>query len=136
MMSHGSVCVSVQGRRSIEADPVVVSFSGELDAGDPDFGADLLRSVGDATPCVIVDMLNVSFIDSSVIRGLVLAHRRAEAASGWVRVVYTHHVVRRVIAMCGLAEVFPQYPTIEAARRDLPSGPPGSEATMGRGRPQ
>lgn len=126
--------MSVQGRRSIEEDPVVVRFSGELDAGDPNFARELLGEVGEGSPCVIVDMLNVSFIDSSVIRALVLAHRSATAAGGWLRVVYTHHLVRRVIEMCGLTDVFPQYPTIEAARRNLASAAPSSEWTGGRGR--
>ncbi len=124
--------MSVQGRRSIEEDPVVVRFSGELDAGDPDLAAELLGRVGEGSSCVIVDMLNVSFIDSSVIRALVLAHRGATTQGGWLRVVYTHHIVRRVIEMCGLADVFPQYPTIEAARRDLPSEPPSSESAVRR----
>lgn len=123
--------MSVQGRRSIEEDPVVVRFSGELDAGDPDFARELLS---EGSPCVIVDMLNVSFIDSSVIRALVLAHRGATAAGGWLRVVYTHHLVGRVIDMCGLTDVFPQYPTIEAARRDVPSVAPSREWTGGKGR--
>lgn len=120
--------MSVQGRRSIEEDPLVVRFSGELDAGDPAFAGDLLGKVGDEAPCVIVDLLNVSFIDSSVVRALVLADRATTGAGGWLRVVYTHHMVRRVIEICGLSGVFPQYPTIEAARRDLPSDPPSSEA--------
>ncbi len=126
--------MSVQGRRTVEEDPGVVRFSGELDAGDPDLAAELLGQVGEGSPCLIVDMLNVSFIDSSVIRALVLAHRGAATEGGWLRVVYTHHIVRRVIEMCGLAEVFPQYPTIEAARRGLPSEPPLSESADSRRR--
>lgn len=106
----------------------MVRFSGELDAGDSSFGDDLLSRIGDGTSRVVVDMLNVSFIDSSVIRILVLAHRGTTAAGGWLRVVYTHHLVRRVIEMCGLADVLPQYPTIEAARRGVVSAPPASES--------
>lgn len=106
----------------------MVRFSGELDAGDSSFGDDLLARIDAGTSRVIVDMLNVSFIDSSVIRILVLAHRGTTASGGWLRVVYTHHLVRRVIDMCGLAEVLPQYSTIDAARRGAPTAPPASEA--------
>ena len=109
----------------------MVRFSGELDAGDSSFGDDLLARIEGGAGRVIVDMLNVSFIDSSVIRILVLAHRGTTSAGGWLRVVYTHHLVRRVIEMCGLAEVLPQYPTIEAARRGAVSAPPASESAAG-----
>jgi anti-anti-sigma factor len=127
--------VSVQGRQSVEEEPVVVRFSGELDAGDPDFAAELLTPISGGSSRVIVDLLNVSFIDSSVIRALLLAQREVEGGEGWLRVVYTHHLVRRVIDMCGLAEVFPQYPSIEAARRDVSAGPPSSEKGHGKGQP-
>lgn len=126
--------MSVQGRRSVEQDPLVVRFAGEIDAGDSGFAEDLLACVETADR-VVVDLLNVTFIDSSVIRALVLAHRAVSAEAGWLRVVYSHHVVRRVIEMCGLAEVFPQYLTIEAALRDSPSAPPGSEGVHDGGHP-
>lgn len=106
----------------------MVRFSGELDAGDSSFGDDLLARVDAGTSRVVVDMLNVSFIDSSVIRVLVLAHRGTTAAGGWLRVVYTHHLVRRVIDMCGLADVLPQYSTVDAARRGASAPPPASES--------
>lgn len=125
--------MSVQGRRAIETEPVVVSFSGELDASDPAFGDELQVRIDGGASCLIVDLHNVTFIDSSVIKALILAQRRATAADGWLRVVYTHHVVRRVIEMCGLAEVFPQYSTVESAWRDLMSAPPSSEVIETKG---
>lgn len=125
--------MSVQGRERLQEDPEVVRLSGELDAGDAGFADELMQLSG-GSDYVIVDMLNVSFIDSSVIRALVLVHRRVTDAGGWLRLVYTHHMVRRVIEMCGLAAVFPQYPTIDAARRGAPSHPPQSEFTGPRGR--
>lgn len=105
----------------------MISLRGELDAGDPGFADDLLGQM-DGSPRVVVDLLNVSFIDSSVVRGLVLARRATSESDGWLRVVYTHHLIRRVIDMCGLAEVLPQYPSVEAALRGLTSQPPDSEA--------
>jgi anti-sigma B factor antagonist len=119
--------VSVQGRRTVAEEPVSVRFSGELDAGDRTFADELQACLAGGSPWIIVDMLNVSFIDSSVIRELVLAHRATTAEGGWLRVVYTHHVVRRVIEMCGLTEVFPQHATLDAACRNLVSPPPSSE---------
>lgn len=119
--------MSVLGREDLEQDPLVVHFTGEIDAGDDAFVDDLLAQAG-LSDRLIVDMLNVSFVDSSVIRGLVLAHRRVAETGGWLRVVYTHHLVRRVIEMCGLADAFPQYATVMAASNDVRSSPPASES--------
>jgi anti-anti-sigma factor len=124
---HPEGGVSVQGRTSAESRAVLVAFSGELDAADPAVEESLLGCAGQGADFIVVDLLNVSFVDSSVIRALVLAHRQVEAAGGWVRVVYTHHVVRRVIEMCGLAGLFPQYSTVESALRGFVSAPPSSE---------
>lgn len=97
--------------------PPVVTLTGEWDAADERLEDILLGQLRSGDTRLIVDMLNVSFIDSSVVRALVAAHVEANARSGWVRLVYTHHVVRRVIEICGLAEVLPQFGTLDAAAR-------------------
>jgi anti-anti-sigma factor len=115
--------LTVQDQTSVASEPMVFSYSGEIDAGDDCVG-DILGGIEVGAERIIVDFVNVTFIDSSVIRTLVRAHRRATDVGGWVRVVYTHHVVRRVIEMCGLSEIFPQYATVEAAgRHGRQSGP-------------
>lgn len=120
--------MSLQDRPDPDQEPVVVRLSGELDAGDAGFTESLLEPVDSGARHLIVDMLNVSFIDSSVIRALVLAHRATSDPGGWLRVVYTHHIIRRVIEMCGLTELLPQYATIESARRGVVSLLPAGEA--------
>ena len=53
---------------------------------------------------------------------LNLSKREAyDAPDGWVRVVYTHHVIRRVIEICGLIDLLPQYTTLDAALRNAPT---------------
>ena len=121
--------MSLQDRPSTEQEPVVVRLSGELDAGDSGFTEILLKPVDGGARHLIVDMLNVSFIDSSVIRALVLAHRATSDSGGWLRVVYTHHIIRRVIDMCGLSGLLPQYATVESARRGVVSPPPAGETS-------
>ncbi|SHG57321.1 anti-anti-sigma factor [Jatrophihabitans endophyticus] len=102
-------------------DPIVVVVDGELDASDLDWTDELRATLDAGHRRVVVDMLAVSFIDSSVVRALVSAYR-VVAEEGWLRVVYTHHLIRRVITICGLADALPQYPTVEAALRGTPSG--------------
>lgn len=125
--------MSLQRQTGADRKPVVVKLTGELDAGDSGFTDQLLAPADDGECCLIVDMLNVSFIDSSVIRALILAHRTATESGGWLRVVYTHHIIRRVIDMCGLSELLPQYATVESARRGVVSSPPAGETVSADG---
>ncbi len=96
---------------------VVIRLAGELDAGQPGASDILLRAVEGGASRLIVDMIDVSFIDSSVVLALLLAERATRAAGGGLRLVFTHHVISRVIEICGLTAMLPQYPTVEAARR-------------------
>lgn len=95
----------------------VVSLDGELDAADLAWSEQIGAAIDSGKSQVVVDMLNVTFVDSSVVRELVLAHKRVMADGGWVRIVYTHHLITRVFEICGLAAIFPQYPTVDAALR-------------------
>jgi len=98
---------------------VVVSMSGELDSSDPSWADELEAALARGERAIVIDLLDVSFIDSSVVQSLVAAHR-AVGAEGWVRVVFTHHLIKRVIEICGLTEIFPQYTTVDAALRSSP----------------
>lgn len=117
--------------------PAVVSLAGELDASDASWADGIGKAIESGHREIVVDLLNVSFVDSSVVRELVLAHRRTEA-EGWVRVVYTHHLIRRVIDICGLSDLLPQYTTVDAAVRGAPTrqhpldGPAPGAANNGR----
>ena len=95
----------------------VVSLEGELDAADVEWSRKIGAAIDGGKSDVVVDMLNVTFVDSSVVRELVLAHKRVAANEGTVRLVYTHHLIARVLDICGLADTFPQYPTVDAAVR-------------------
>lgn len=100
-----------------EPDVVIAEVSGELDAADNKLDDELTRLLARSDSHLVVDLTNVTFIDSSVVRALVVAHRTVMERGGWVRVVYTHHLIGRVIEICGLGEVFPQYASVECAVR-------------------
>ena len=99
---------------------IQVTASGELDAASDELSRALDSAVAGGAQHLVVDLLDVTFIDSSVVRDLVIAHRTVSQRGGWVRIVYTHHLIKRVIEICGLAEVFPQYPTVSAAIHRTP----------------
>lgn len=98
----------------------VVALSGELDVADSDWSDDIDAALAAGNTRIVIDLTNVTFVDSSVIRAVVLAYLRVRD-EGWVRLVYTHHLIARVIRICGLADTFPQYTTVEAALRSAPS---------------
>ena len=100
--------------------PLVFPLAGELDSSDTGWSDELDAALDRGARRLVVDLLDVSFVDSSVVQWLVLAHKQV-GDSGWVRVVYTHHLIKRVIEICGLAELFPQYSSIDAALRAAPS---------------
>jgi anti-anti-sigma factor len=100
--------------------PVLVALTGELDAADTAWIEELDGLIDRGGREIVIDLLGVSFIDSSVVQALILAHQRVRDG-GWVRVVYTHHLIKRVLEICGLTEVFPQYTTVEAALRAVPT---------------
>ena len=95
----------------------VVSLEGELDAADVTWAREIAAAIDAGKTNVVVDMLNVTFVDSAAVRELVLAHKRVADSNGTVRLVFTHHLIGRVLDICGLADIFPQYPTVEAAVR-------------------
>ena len=108
---------SVEVRPPAGTGPPVVTLSGEWDAADQRLEEVLRGQLRAGNGRLVVDMLNVSFIDSSVVRALVGAHVETVERRGWVRLVYTHHVIRRVIEICGLTELLPQFGSVEAAAR-------------------
>lgn len=100
-------------------DVTVIALSGELDASDTSWADGITFALNAGEDRLVVDLLGVTFIDSSFVRELLIATRRI-GSEGWLRLVYTHHLIGRVIAICGLAETFPQFTTVDAALRGAP----------------
>lgn len=98
-----------------ETGPVTVTASGELDVARSELTAAIDEALAGGAARIVVNLLDVSFIDSSVLQVLVLAHREVSRRNGWIRLVYTNHLIARVIDMTGLAEILPQYGTIDSA---------------------
>jgi anti-anti-sigma factor len=101
------------------ADVTVIALSGELDASDTSWADEFTSALNAGQERLVVDLLGVTFIDSSFVRELLIAARRI-GAEGWLRLVYTHHLIGRVVEICGLAETFPQFTTVDAALRGAP----------------
>ncbi|MFC8193873.1 STAS domain-containing protein [Streptomyces sp. NPDC057298] len=63
----------------------------------------------------MADLSGVPFMDSSGINALVLAHRTASSAQGWLRIAGAKEVLLQVLQIVGLDEVIPCHLTLEQA---------------------
>ncbi|MFB7049550.1 STAS domain-containing protein [Streptomyces microflavus] len=102
--------------RTVTGGVAVVAASGELDNDTGGQLRDALLPGGIAVPeRVVVDMSNITFMDSSGINILVGAHQACEAMQGWLRLANPTASVLRVIELVGLDQVIPCYPSVDHA---------------------
>lgn len=95
----------------------VVHVSGEIDVSTQDAFDEAVRAALDsASPLVILDLANVTFLGSIGLRTLVEVHKDATDTGRELRVVEGSTAVHRVMKITGLAQVLALYPTLEEAR--------------------
>ncbi|HEY7262452.1 MAG TPA: STAS domain-containing protein [Trebonia sp.] len=95
---------------------VIVPLPAEIDVVNAGRVGEQLRAA--FTPgvrVVIADLGSTVFCDSSGVRELVLAHKRAVASNCELRVVISSAGVLRVLAIQGLDRVLEIYPDLAAA---------------------
>jgi anti-sigma B factor antagonist len=93
----------------------VIHPTGDVDAYTaPDFRAELHQATCAGTP-VVVDLSDITFIDSAGLGALVGAHRRMLEAGGRLRVVRPPALVGRAFELTGLDELLDLYDDREAA---------------------
>jgi anti-anti-sigma factor len=95
---------------------VVLALRGEVDLTT---GAEIQRALlgpdGEATRHTVMDLSQVTFMDSTGINVLIGAHQAATAIQGWVRVAGPTPYILRVLQLVGLDTVMPCYPTLQQA---------------------
>ncbi|MGV9625437.1 STAS domain-containing protein [Streptomyces sp. NPDC003487] len=80
----------------------VLTLAGEI---DHDTGATLRQALdlaGGLRPRVVVDMRQVTFMDSTGINILITAHRALTQAGGWLRLADVEHSVMRTMQIVGI----------------------------------
>ncbi|MFF3848936.1 STAS domain-containing protein [Streptomyces sp. NPDC002328] len=94
----------------------VVSPRGEIDhdTGGP-FRQALEAVDGGNGGRIVVDLSEVTFMDSTGVNVLVTAHQTAEAGDGWLRLAVRQGPVLRVLQLVGLDGVIACYPSVEEA---------------------
>jgi anti-sigma B factor antagonist len=80
---------------------------GEIDvASAPDFHASLYEVIGQDADTIVVDLSDVSFIDSTGLGVLVGAETQAREEGKGLRLVVTQPQILRLLELTGLDEVF------------------------------
>jgi anti-sigma B factor antagonist len=93
----------------------IVQVSGEIDVYTaPRLRENLLRLAGDQH--LIVDLTEVSFLDSTALGVLVGAMKRQREAGGAMSIVTTGTRIRRLFEITGLDRVFTLYDSVEAVQ--------------------
>ncbi|MEY9838472.1 STAS domain-containing protein [Streptacidiphilus sp. EB103A] len=109
----------------------VVTASGELDlVTAEDLRFDLLGGIragggamGAAGRGLVVDLLEVTFMDCAPLGVLCSARARAEHSGGWLRLVYAQDRITRLLTVTGLRGQFPRHATVADALANRPAEP-------------
>lgn len=94
-----------------EADWLLVQPAGEIDIAT----ADVVQAHLSPDRDIILDLTNVTFMDSTGLRTIVGAHNRLEQAGHRLRIVIPDGPVERIIAITGLTGALDTVGTLEDA---------------------
>ncbi|MFG2682068.1 STAS domain-containing protein [Streptomyces sp. NPDC048392] len=96
----------------------VVTLAGEIDHHTSDTLRRALDATGGPGPRVVVDLHQVTFMDSSGINVLITAHNALTEAGGWLRLAAARHAVERTIGIVGVDTFIDCHSTLEQALGD------------------
>ncbi|SEC47617.1 stage II sporulation protein AA (anti-sigma F factor antagonist) [Streptomyces sp. 3213] len=94
---------------------VVVALAGEIDHQTAAPLREALDLPDGVAPHVVLDLRQVTFMDSSGINILLAVHQTLAQANGWLRLAGTTPSVQRVIQLVGIDGVIDCYPTVQQA---------------------
>jgi anti-sigma B factor antagonist len=104
------------------AAPEVVSVGGELDlATAPDLRSRLEEAIDRCQTSLVVDLLDVTFIDSTALGVLIAVQKECESRGIALRLVIAEQRIIKVFEITGLQDVFSIHPTVGDAFGGDPS---------------
>ena len=98
---------------SQKQDSSVVAFSGEIDLESSPAAREILLKCFESTSNVIVDLSEVSYIDSSGVASLVEALQAAKKNGSRFSLAAASEPTRRVLELARLDKVFTIYDTVD-----------------------
>jgi anti-sigma B factor antagonist len=109
------------------AEHTVLEVGGEVDVYTaPRLRERLVELVDAGARNVVVDLGGVEFLDSTGLGVLVGAMKRLRVAHGRFGLVCSKEALLKIFRITALDQVFPIYPTVEAATQDSDGGGPTS----------
>ncbi|WP_086171733.1 STAS domain-containing protein [Streptomyces pharetrae] len=96
----------------------VVTLAGEIDHDTGDTLRHALDATGESCPRIVIDMGQVTFMDSSGINILIAAHRALSEAGGWLRLAAPARNVMRTIHIVGIDALIDCRETLSQALSD------------------
>lgn len=119
--AHNTVNVDVGNELTVErsnaaSDFVLLTATGEIDLAsvgllEPEINA----SIEEGVDLLVIDLVGVSFLDSTGLRSLLAAHTRMEETGGKLALVVTGGPVLRLFDVTGIESALNIYPSIDAA---------------------
>jgi anti-sigma B factor antagonist len=97
------------------ADCSVISVGGEVDMHTAAGLEQALQHAMQTSACLVVDLTQVTFIDSSGLGVLIGARRRATAAGGSLSLVRPPAIVRKLLAGTHLQQILPVHESLDDA---------------------
>lgn len=96
------------------SDRYVITVSGEVDlATSPDLDTAIIGSVDSGAKSIVIDLKDVSFMDSSGLGVIVRGLKRCREADKDLDLVITSDRVLKVFGITGLDQVIPIHDSIE-----------------------
>jgi anti-sigma B factor antagonist len=91
----------------LEGQPPTVTLSGEIDlTAQPQLRSCLAKALTARPAQIVIDMTDLTFIDSSGLAALVIAHQQLTPARGGLVLTNVPAVAMRVLEITGLHHVF------------------------------
>lgn len=112
-LADGVALVAAAGEIDLETAPVVQTV--------------LLAALAPETPDVVIDLTQVTMLDSTGLAALVSCWHRAEEFGGTVQVVGASANVRAVFELTKLDQLVTQHPSVSAAVEAITNRPAGAE---------
>ena len=96
------------------SDRYLITVSGEVDlATSPDLDVAIIAAIDSGATSVVIDLTDVSFMDSSGLGVIVRALKRCREAENDLDLVITNERVLKVFGITGLDQVIPIHASIE-----------------------
>jgi anti-sigma B factor antagonist len=97
-------------------DILVIRVSGEIDSTSAErFREELVGMIGETTRHLVLDLGEVTYINSSGLGALVAAYKRVKASDGSLRLCHVRGMIAKVMELIRLDKMVEMYETEEEA---------------------